>query len=251
MPGFEFRYRLGGGAPTVETLPLGSRRMPAPGDMVTMDAGEIALAATGDQDLLGVAVETSTGTVEQGKMKVITDPDAVYAVANGHVRTGIGTVDLIGATGGQGIGEGPNGDLAVVLESEDAAETLVRISVGRHWGDGLTGGQLNAALARAIVRIHRDYVGRGPTRAQAFFRGNVVVVIMHDVMTRAERSLVADGQNDAVLELRHRFQQAMRGELYGAVERLTGCKVEAFMCDHHVEPDVAAEVFVLDRPVPE
>jgi uncharacterized protein YbcI len=250
MPGFEFRYRLGGGAPTVESLPFRSRRPLAAGDMVSLDAGEVALAATGDEALLGVAVETSTTTAEQGKLKVITDSDAVYAVANGHSRASNGTVDLTGATGDQGIGEGPNGDLAVVLESGETDETLVRISAGKHWGDGLTGGQMNAAIAQAIVRIHRDYVGRGPTKAQAFFRGNVVVVVLQDVMTRAEQSLVADGQNDAVLKVRHRFQSAMRSELSDAVERLTGCKVDAFMNDNHIDPDVAVEVFVLDRPVP-
>ena len=250
MPGFDFRYRLGGGLPTVESLPFRSTRPLTAGDMVRFDAGEIAPAGTGDEDLLGVVLETSAGEAQAGKLKVITDPDAVYAVANGHAHPGNGTVDLTGAPGAQGIDSGPNGDLAVVVQSDEASETLVRINAGKHWGDGLTGGQLNAAIARAVVRIHRDYVGRGPTKAQAFFRGNVVVVIMQDVMTRAEQSLVADRQGDAVLEMRHRFQTAMRDELCAAVERLTACRVDAFMNDNHIDPDVAAEVFVLDRPVP-
>jgi uncharacterized protein YbcI len=250
MPGFEFRYRLGGGAPTVETLPFKTKRSVTAGDMVSLDAGEIALAASGDEALLGVALEASTATAERGKLKVITDADAVYAVINGHSRARNGTVDLTGVAGGQGIGDGPNGDLAVVVESDDEDETLVRISVGKHWGDVLTGGQLNAAIARAVVRIHRDYVGRGPTKAQAFFRGNVVVVVMHDVMTRAELTLVADGQDDAVRKMRRGFQNAMRAELSGAVEQLTGSKVEAFLNDNHIDPDIAVEVFVLDRPVP-
>jgi hypothetical protein len=33
------------------------------------------------------------------------------------------------------------------------------------------------------------------------------------------------------------------------VEALTGCKVEAFMSTNHLDPDYAAELFVLDRPV--
>jgi uncharacterized protein YbcI len=249
MPGFDFRYRLSGGAPTVESLPFTSARPLSAGDMVKFDAGEVVPAGTGDRDLLGVALETSAGTVQPGKLNVITDSDAVYAVTNGHARVTNGTVDLIGATGDQGIGSGPNGDLALV-PSEDTGETLVRINAGKHWGDVLTGGELNAAIARAVVRIHRDYVGRGPTKAQAFFRGNVVVVVLQDVMTTAEKTLVADGQSEAVLKLRHSFQIAMRGELSDAVERLTGCKVDAFMNDNHIDPDIAAQVYVLDRPVP-
>ncbi|MEA2142404.1 MAG: hypothetical protein QOI64_834 [Solirubrobacteraceae bacterium] len=250
MNGFEFRYRLNGGAPTIETLPFGTNQAPSVGDMLNLDEGEVALAATGDEDLLGIALETAAGTVLGGKVRAITDADAVYAVANGHSRAKEDTVDLVGATGEQGIGDGPNGDLSVVIDSGSAAETLVRITVGKHSGDSLTGGQLNAALARAVVRVHRDYIGRGPTKAQAFFRGNVVVVIMQDVMTKAEQSLVASGQGHVVLEMRHGFQRAMGPELREIVERLTGCKVEAFMSDNHIEPDAAAEIFVLDRPVP-
>jgi len=34
-----------------------------------------------------------------------------------------------------------------------------------------------------------------------------------------------------------------------AVEQLTGCKVKAALSAHNLEPDLAAELFVLDRPV--
>lgn len=33
------------------------------------------------------------------------------------------------------------------------------------------------------------------------------------------------------------------------METVTGAKVIAFMSDNHVDPDLAAEVFVLDAPV--
>ena len=41
----------------------------------------------------------------------------------------------------------------------------------------------------------------------------------------------------------------MREELVGAVERLSERKVIAFMSDNHIDPDMAAEVFVLE-PLP-
>lgn len=113
-----------------------------------------------------------------------------------------------------------------------------------------TGGRLNAAIARGVVRLHSRYVGRGPTKAQAFYRGNVIVVIMQDTLTTEEASLAADGQADAVLRLRAQLQQTMKPELVAEIELLTGCRVVAFMCDNHLDPDVEAELFVLDRPVP-
>ena len=110
-------------------------------------------------------------------------------------------------------------------------------------------GELNAAITRAVVRIHSQYVGRGPTRAQTFYRGPVVVTVMENAMTKAERSLVDDGELDVVLSMRRKFQQTMREDLVGEIERITGCKVVAFMSDNHVEPDLAAELFFLDAPV--
>lgn len=110
-------------------------------------------------------------------------------------------------------------------------------------------GRLNQELARAIVQLHKRFLGRGPTKAQAFYRGNVVVVVMEDALTEAERRLAARGEREVVLSMRRRYQDAMREDLVDAVEVLTGCRVEAFMSSSHTAPDLAAEVFVLDRPV--
>jgi hypothetical protein len=50
--------------------------------------------------------------------------------------------------------------------------------------------------------------------------------------------------------MRHRFQHAMRDDFVNAVELATERKVVAFMSDNHIDPDMAAEVFVME-PQPE
>ena len=112
------------------------------------------------------------------------------------------------------------------------------------------GGELNAALARQIVQVHRRYVGRGPSRARAFYRDNVVVVILSDVMTRAEQTLAACGRRDAVLAGRDNIVSAIRPQLEQTIEALTGCHVEDVLSDMSPETDMASMVVVLDRPVP-
>jgi uncharacterized protein YbcI len=114
----------------------------------------------------------------------------------------------------------------------------------------LAGGELNHAIANAIVRGHRRFVGRGPVKAQAFYRHNIIVVVMRDALTQAEQSLVADGRDEAVLKVRQQLQQVMRGPLLSAVEEITGCRVDASMSAMHINPDLAVELFVLDRSVP-
>jgi uncharacterized protein YbcI len=114
----------------------------------------------------------------------------------------------------------------------------------------LVGGELNHAIAHAVVRGHRRFIGRGPVKAQAFYRHNIIVVVMRDALTQAEQSLVADGKEETVFALRHQLQRVMRGPLLRAVEEITGCRVDASMSATHINPDFAAEMFVLDRSLP-
>jgi uncharacterized protein YbcI len=116
-------------------------------------------------------------------------------------------------------------------------------------GERPAGGRLNAAVARAVVHAHNEYRGRGPTRAQAFFNEQMIVVLMEDTMTTAERSLVRDGRNDVVFAMRRQMQSTMRADMIASIEDLTGRKVIAFMSANHTAPDYAAELFVLDASV--
>jgi uncharacterized protein YbcI len=113
----------------------------------------------------------------------------------------------------------------------------------------LSGGELNAALTSEVVRVHTAYLGRGPNRAFTFHHGNTVVTVMQEAMTKAEQRLAANGDGEAVLAMRRRFQMAMGDELKASVEELTGREVIAVMSDNHLNPDMAIEVFMLDVPM--
>ena len=113
-------------------------------------------------------------------------------------------------------------------------------------GEHLVGGQLSAAICNALVHIQREYLGRGPTRARASFRGDTILVLMQDTLTKAERSLVADGRQEEVIRIRRSFQRTMRSAIVAAVEELTGRRVLAFMSDTHIDPDLGCEIIVLE-----
>lgn len=110
----------------------------------------------------------------------------------------------------------------------------------------LTGGELNAAVTSALVGIHTEYLGRGPRTASTFHHGNVVVTLMYDVLTHAEKSLSQRQHGDAVSNTRHLFQQTMEADFRAAVQRLTGRQVVAFTSGNSIEPDIASELFILD-----
>jgi uncharacterized protein YbcI len=108
---------------------------------------------------------------------------------------------------------------------------------------------LHRDISRAIVRLTHEYTGRGPTKSRTTINGTLIVCLLEDTLTKGERVLAEKGNPDAVLGMRHQFQKAMRDDAIAEIERLTGRRVVSFMSTNHIDPDLAAEVFVLDEPV--
>jgi len=108
------------------------------------------------------------------------------------------------------------------------------------------GGELAAASSNGVVRLLSEYTGRGPTRARTYIDRDVVTVVLEDMLTKGERSLVQDGESALVLAARKAYQRTMADDLVALVEELTGRKVRAFLSDNHIEPDIAAETFLLE-----
>ena len=77
-----------------------------------------------------------------------------------------------------------------------------------------TGGQLLSAISNDIVRLVREYTGRGPTTARTTIRDNVVVVMLEDSLTKGEQSLVLKGRPEKVLEIRPDDPAAMNAYGY-------------------------------------
>jgi uncharacterized protein YbcI len=103
------------------------------------------------------------------------------------------------------------------------------------------------AIANAVTKLHRLHYGRGAASARTVMGRDHIVVFLEDIYTTVERTLIDAGHFDQVRETRATFQQTMREEFSGAVEEITGRKVIGFMSEVHMDPDVAAEIFVLER----
>ncbi len=108
------------------------------------------------------------------------------------------------------------------------------------------GNALQVAISNAMVGFLRQYTGRGPTKARTTIRDNVVVVMLEQTLTKGEQVLVEKGRVEQVLALRHEYQEAMRAESSEKIAELTGRRVVAFMSTNHLDPDLAAEIYVLD-----
>jgi uncharacterized protein YbcI len=105
---------------------------------------------------------------------------------------------------------------------------------------------LSRDVARAMVALFKEYVGRGPTQARAYVLDDVIVVMLQDTMIKAEKTLADEGEEDLVRGVRRVFQGKFGDEANEIIERLSGRKVLAFLSDHNVDEDIAIEAFVLE-----
>jgi uncharacterized protein YbcI len=103
-----------------------------------------------------------------------------------------------------------------------------------------------ASVSRAITRLHREYYGRGARSTRTVIQRNYVVTFLEDIYTPGERTLIEANEQLKVRETRQAFQDAMRGRFSEAVEEIVGRKVVAFMSQVHFDPDLSAEIFVLE-----
>lgn len=115
---------------------------------------------------------------------------------------------------------------------------------------GREGGALNAAISEAVVRLMADTTGRGPTKARTTIDRDLIVVMLQNTLTAGERYLAGSDRQEQVLAMRRAYQDAMRSDCVAAIEDLAGRTVIAFMSANHIDPDLAAEIFVLEPQAP-
>jgi uncharacterized protein YbcI len=106
-------------------------------------------------------------------------------------------------------------------------------------------GEMRATIAKEIVRLQAEYYGKGPTRAKTYIVEDLVVVVLQESFTRAEKTLAERGEKDAIEHISRRFQQQMADAFTSVVEQATGRKVRAFLSETNVELDVSVETFLL------
>lgn len=85
------------------------------------------------------------------------------------------------------------------------------------------------AVSNAMVRLHKEQFGRGPTHSRTFLAGpDALTCVLEDSLLPAERKMVELGRADRVRESRVAFQAATHDEFVAAVEEIFGRKVRAF-----------------------
>jgi uncharacterized protein YbcI len=112
------------------------------------------------------------------------------------------------------------------------------------------GGMLSA-VSNALVTLHKEQFGRGPTRARANFAGDdTLVCVLEDALLPAERVMVQMGEQQRVRESRVALQAATSGTFVDAIEEIVDRKVTAFASAIDADQGVVWEVFNLSPREP-
>lgn len=100
-------------------------------------------------------------------------------------------------------------------------------------------------VSNAISRLHKQFIGRGPTNSRTTIDGDLVVCLLEGGFTVAEQTLGENDKQELVIAGRVGLQESMRQAMISAVEDVTGRRVRSFMSANDVEQNFQAETFVL------
>jgi uncharacterized protein YbcI len=103
-----------------------------------------------------------------------------------------------------------------------------------------------AEVTKGMISLHRRFYGKGPTKAKTYAVNDTVICVLEGGFTTVERTLIDDGDVEAVLDIRRSFQRTMEEAFTEVVEGALGRKVIAYMSQIHASPDLAVELFVLE-----
>ena len=109
--------------------------------------------------------------------------------------------------------------------------------------------QVTEAIAEQLLSIHRDSYGRAAERAVSQLIDHDTLIVLLDGLELLpnEEFLVRNGAEDAVAEMRTKYQKAIEPTFRAAVERATGRRVIGSASHVTLEgPRFALEVFRLE-----
>ena len=100
-------------------------------------------------------------------------------------------------------------------------------------------------MSEVVARMYLDEFGKGPLYSETSIRGGVILTVLRDVLTSAEKALYAGGRGDSVLTTRMLWQQVTDARFRDAVGRVVGREVVVAISGFELEHDMASETFII------
>jgi uncharacterized protein YbcI len=109
-----------------------------------------------------------------------------------------------------------------------------------------SGQSLLLQISNAMVRMQKEFFGKGPTKAKSYMFDDMLLIVMREGLTTAEKTMLEFGHPNQVRQFRQLYQDEMTERLTGMVEELTGRQVVNYQSQVLFDPDMTLEIFVFD-----
>ncbi len=107
-------------------------------------------------------------------------------------------------------------------------------------------GEIEAALANAIIQFEKDHMGRGPVEARVYIIEDMILVRLRGVLTPAESKLALNPEGyELIKQVRRQLLEGSRSILEAIVIEKTGCQVVSLHTDISVKTGERIIVFTL------
>lgn len=117
--------------------------------------------------------------------------------------------------------------------------------------DAQQGASTTLVVSNALVTLHKEHFGRGPTTARTDFAGpDTMVTVFHDALLPAEKALVEMGELIRVQEARMFFQEATRDRFIHTIEEIVRRKIYSFHSTCDPRTGIVIEVAVFEPQTP-
>jgi uncharacterized protein YbcI len=102
-------------------------------------------------------------------------------------------------------------------------------------------------ISREMGLIQKQAFGKGPLSAKSYLFDDLLLIVMREGLTVAERTMLDFGREDLVRSFRQQFENDMTKRIVGMIEEVIDRKVLTHQSQVMFDPDVIIEVFVFDR----
>jgi uncharacterized protein YbcI len=110
-------------------------------------------------------------------------------------------------------------------------------------------GETGSRLCEAVIRFEKETVGRGPEEVKAYLVDDMIVLRERGILTRAEKSLLGQGEGsggrELVRDFRRRLLEGHLASFENEVAEVLGRKVRAVFADLDIEREERLIVLVL------
>jgi uncharacterized protein YbcI len=112
-----------------------------------------------------------------------------------------------------------------------------------------TRGQLERTLSQRIQALYRTQLGHQPSRVQCQIFDGKVVIVLEDSITRPEKVLVENGQEELAEKVRDDLDKSMHPQLSELIKEIVGIEVIDVLSDATFETGRTGTIAVLaDTP---